>query len=124
MVNIFNKKKNKYCCGWFSVYYQQPKTSDCIRVFKCHITLSPPSYLEVGYATGDTGGRRGVRDSNIPYRFFFMAALKPPKTRYEKVIGGYNLSYCPWCGVNLFTFYAKKRNIEDYVNEIEGETFS
>jgi len=120
---MFGKKKNKYCCFWFSVFHQQPKTSDCIRVFKCHITLKNPGHLEIHYAVGDTGKRRGVIHSDISYRFFLMEALDPTKNKYDKIFGGYNLSYCPWCGVNLFTFYAKERNIEDYVNEIEGETF-
>ena len=118
---MFSKKKNKYCCFWFSVSHQQPKTSDCIRVFKFNVENT--GYIEIFYATDDTGKRRGVKDSNIPYRFFLMAPLKPPKTKYDKLFGGHMLSYCPWCGVNLFTFYSKERNIEDYVNEIEGETF-
>ena len=118
---MFNRKKNKYCCDWFSMFHQQPKTSDCIRVFKIH--LENPRHLERGYATGDTGKRRFIWHSDIPYRFFLMAALEPPKIKYDTPFGGYNLSYCPWCGVNLFTFYANERDIEDYVNEIEGETF-
>lgn len=118
---MFGIKKNKYCCDLFSVFHQKPKSSDCIRVFKWNI--ENPKYLEIGYAKGDTGKRRGVKDSNIPYRFFLMTALEPSKSKYDKLFGGYNLSYCPWCGENLFTFYAKERNIEDYVNEIEGETF-
>ena len=120
---MFGSKKNKYCCGWFSVLHQQPKTSDCIRVFKCPITLKNPGHLEIYYAFGDTGKRRGVIHSNIPYRFFIMAPLEPTKIKYDSPFGGYNISYCPMCGVNLFTFYAKERNIENYVNEIEGETF-
>jgi hypothetical protein len=118
---MFSSKKNKYCCDWFSVLHQQPKTSDCIRVFKFNVENM--GYIEIFYATGDTGKRRGVIHSNIPYRFYIMAPLEPSKIKYDKLFGGYNLSYCPRCGVNLFTFYAKNRNIEDYVNEIEGETF-
>jgi hypothetical protein len=118
---MFKSKKNKYCCGWFSVNHQQPRTSDCIRVFK--INLENPRYLETQYAVGDTGKRRRVRDSNIPYRFFLVAPLVPPKSKYDKLFGGLMLSYCPWCGVNLFTFYGKERNMDEYVNEIEGETF-
>ena len=120
---MFGSKKNKYCCDWFEMLHRQPKTSDCIRVFKCPITLKNPGHLEIYYATGDTGKRRGVIHSNIPYRFFLMAALEPTKIKYDSPFGGYNISYCPRCGVNLFTFYSKDRNIEDYVNEIEGETF-
>jgi predicted nucleic acid-binding Zn-ribbon protein len=52
-----------------------------------------------------------------------MAPLEPSKVKYDKLFGGHNISYCPRCGVNLFSFYAKERNIEDYVNEIEGDTF-
>ena len=120
---MFGSKKNKYCCGWFSVLYQQPKTSDCIRVFRYDKLLKNSGHLEIHYAVGDTGKRRFVWHSDIPYRFYIMAPLEPPKTKYDKLFGGYNISYCPWCGTNLFTFYAKERNIEDYVNEIEGETF-
>ena len=115
------KKKNKYCCLWFHVFHSKPKINDCIRVFK--ITSFECSFMQISYAPYDSGKERFVENSNIPYRFFLMAALEPPKTKYDKLFGGYNLSYCPWCGVNLFTFYAKERNIEDYVNEIEGETF-
>jgi len=119
---MFYKKKNKYCCFWFSLHHCQPKTSDCIRVFK--LTSCRPYFpLKIEYAPCDDGKERFVENSKIPYRFFLMAPLEPPKTKYDKLFGGYNLSYCPWCGVNLFTFYAKDRNIEDYVNEIEGETF-
>jgi len=120
---MFNRKKNKYCCGWFSVLHQQPRTSDCIRVFKFDKLLKDPRHLEVQYAVGDTGNRRFILHSDIPYRFYLMALLVPPKTKYDELFGGHMLSYCPFCGVNLFTFYAKDRNIEDYVNEIEGETF-
>jgi hypothetical protein len=120
---MFSKRKNKYCCGWFSVNHQQPRTSDCIRVFKLNITLKNPGHLETFYAVGDTGKRRFVWHSDIPYRFYLMAPLKPPNLKYDKLFGGFLLSYCPFCGVNLFTFYGKERNIEDYVNEIEGETF-
>ena len=119
---MFNRKKNKYCCLWFSVHHQQPKTSDCIRIFKLTSCRSY-SHLQIEYATDDKGKCRGVVHSNIPYRFFIMAPLEPHKTKYDKLFGGYNISYCPWCGVNLFTFYGRERNIEEYVNEIEGETF-
>ena len=120
---MFGKnKKNKYCCYGFYALHYRPKTSDCIRVFK--ITSSFESYLGwIGYAPYDSGKVRYIENSNIPYRFFLMAALEPPKTKYDKILGGYKLSFCPFCGVNLYTFYAKERNIEDYVNEIEGETF-
>jgi hypothetical protein len=119
---MFYKKKNKYCCLWFSVHHQQPRTSDCIRVFKLS-SCRPYFPLQIEYAPCDSGKERFVENSEIPYRFFLMAPLEPPKIKYDKLFGGYNLSYCPWCGVNLFIFYAKERNIEDYVNEIEGETF-
>jgi hypothetical protein len=118
---MFSTKKNKYCCDWFSIFHQQPKTSDCIRVFKYN--LKNLEYLEIDYAEGDKGKRRFVKHSNIPYRFFLMEPLEPSKIKYDKNLNGYSLSYCFWCGVNLFTFYAKERNIEDYVNAIEGETF-
>ena len=105
----------------FSVLHQQPKTSDCIRVFK--LTSYKPNFLQIEYADNSIGKERLVENSNLPYRFFIMAPLEPPKMKYDKLFGGYNISFCPWCGANLFTFYAKDRNIEDYVNEIEGETF-
>ncbi|MDR1729406.1 MAG: hypothetical protein LBR52_01955 [Prevotellaceae bacterium] len=120
---MFNKKeKNKYCCLWFSMYHQQPKTSNCIRVFKL---ASCRSYfpLQISYAPYDSGKERFVENSEIPYRFFLMEPLDPSLMKYDKLFGGYMLLYCPQCGANLFTFYAKERNIEDYVNEIEGETF-
>ena len=118
---MFSTKKNKYCCDWFFVLHQKPKTSDCIRIFKNK--FENPGHLERCYAVGDKGQRRFVWHSDIPYRFFLVAALKPPKIKYDILFGGYNISYCPNCGVNLFTFYAKERKIDDYVNEIEGETF-
>ncbi len=52
-----------------------------------------------------------------------MEPKEPSNLKFNIIPSGMMLSYCPWCGVNLFTFYAKERNIEDYVNEIEGETF-
>ncbi len=118
---LFSRKKNKYCCGWFSVFHQQPKTAYCIRVVK--LNLENPGHLETHYAVGDTGKRRFVWHSNIPYRFFYMEPKEPSNLKFNIIPSGMMLSYCPWCGVNLFTFYAKERNIEDYVNEIEGETF-
>jgi len=45
------------------------------------------------------------------------------REHYQKGISGYMLSFCPFCGVNLYTFYVKDRNIEEYENEIEGKTF-
>jgi hypothetical protein len=121
MLQIFSKQKNKYCCGWFFAYHQQPKTHDCIRVVR--LNLENPRYIETEYAEGDTGRRRGVRDSNIPYRFFLWEAKPPINLKFDILSGGRILNYCPWCGANLFTFYGKERNIDDYVNEIEGETF-
>jgi hypothetical protein len=103
------------------VLHQQPKTSDCIRVFK--LISYEPDFIQINYATNDRGKERFVENSKIPYRFFLMAPLVPHKMKYDKIFGGYNLSYCPWCGANLFTFYARERNIENYVDEVEGETF-
>jgi len=121
---MFTKKKNKYCCFWFSIFHQHPSTSNCIRIIK--FVNFPVKLLKVEYAAGESGEQRFIKDSNIPYRFFFMDPAPPSNLRenYNKGIRGYNLSYCPWCGVNLYAFYANERNIEDYVNEIEGETFS
>ena len=99
----------------------QPKTSDCIRVFK--YVSDEPYYLHIYCAPEDLGQVRVVKNSNIFYRFFLMPPLKPPKSKYEIPLCGYNLSFCPSCGENLYIFYAKNRNIEEYVNEIEGETF-
>jgi len=120
---MFTKKKNKYCCDWFSVLHQQPDTSDCIRVIK--FPRFPVQLLEIRYATNENGKRRYVRDSNVSYRFFLMASAHPSNLRanYQDAIRGCMLSFCPCCGVNLYTFYVIDRNIEDYVNEIEGETF-
>ena len=118
---MFGSKKNKYCCDLFSLFHQKPKTSDCIRVLQ--LTSYRPNLLQIEYAQYDKGKERFVENSKIPYRFFIMPPLELPNMKYKKLFGGYNISYCPWCGVNLFTFYAKERNIEDYVNEIEGETF-
>ena len=117
-------KKNKYCCYWFAVNHQQPKTSYCIRVVKYN--MKSIETLEIYYADGDRGIRRQVKDSKIPCRFIYMEPLNPikhPSLRYQNPILGLRLWYCPFCGTNLFTFYGKKRNIEDYVNEIEGVTF-
>ena len=120
---MFYKKKNKYCCSWFAELHRKPDTSDCIRFLK--FPKFPLVLLERYYATHEKGKRRFVKDSDIPYRFFLMAAAHPDNIRenYEKGIRGYMLSYCPYCGVNLYTFYGKRRNIEEYVDEIEGETF-
>ena len=120
---MFEKKKNKYCCNWFAVLHQQPDTSDCIRVLK--FPRFPTKILEIFYTDDEIEKKRFVINSDIPYRFFLMASAHPETIRinYEKGIRGNMLSFCPNCGVNLFTFYAKDRNIEDYVNEIEGETF-
>ena len=119
---MFKRKKNKYCCCDFFMHHEQPKTSECIRVFKLS---SCRSYfpIPIEYAPNDKGKLRYVDNSNIPYRFFLMYPIEPPKEKYDKMFFGNMLLYCPWCGVNLFTFYAKERNIEEYVNEIEGETF-
>jgi hypothetical protein len=120
---MFGSKKNKYCCGWFSVFHQQPKTAYCIRIVKFYNTEKNPGYLETHYAVGDRGKRRFVWHSNITYRFFYSEPKMPQYLKFDLLSAGLMLSYCPWCGVNLFTFYAKERNIDDYVNEIEGETF-
>jgi len=116
------KKTNKYCCEEFSIFHRQPKTGDCVRIFK-YISI-PPQILEIRYAEMDSGKQRFVKGSKTPYRFFLMTPLIPPNLTYSKPVRGLMLSYCPFCGVNLFEFYIIDRNIEEYVNEIEGETFN
>ena len=113
--------QNKYCCSWFEILHKQPKSSDCIRLFK--INSCALAKLEIHYATNDSGKKRFVEYSDVQYRFFLMAALHPSKQKYDKLFGGYSLSFCPCCGTNLYDFYLKKRNANDYVNEIEGKTF-
>jgi len=91
------------------------------RLFK--INSCALAKLEIHYATNDSGKKRFVEYSDVQYRFFLMAALHPSKQKYDKLFGGYSLSFCPCCGTNLYDFYLKKRNANDYVNEIEGKTF-
>ena len=119
---MFKLRKNKYCCSWFSVYHKNPDTSDCIRVIK--ITSYSPKLMHIEYAFGDIGNFRLIKNSNLPFRFFLKLPMNPsnPRKCNKKDINGYMLSFCPFCGVNLYTYYIKKRNIEDYLNEIEGET--
>jgi hypothetical protein len=86
-LKIFFKKR---CFQPDTMYHQQPKTSDCIRVFKWN--QKKPEYLERGYAVGDTGRSRVIKDSNVPYRFFLMYPLEPHKLKYDTPHGGYNMS--------------------------------
>jgi predicted nucleic acid-binding Zn-ribbon protein len=52
-----------------------------------------------------------------------MPAKNPSDLKFDMLSAGLMMSFCPWCGANLFTFYGKEMNIDDYVNEVEGETF-
>lgn len=112
MMRLF--KKRKYCCDWFSAYHQKTNDKVCIRVVKS-LSHDSSSLLEVKCAEGDLGKSKYVEYSNIPYRFFLMY----PYEKYDTLLPGMMLSYCLSCGVNLFVFYAKRRNIDNYVDEIE-----
>jgi hypothetical protein len=74
IIIMFGSKKNKYCCDWFHTHHLQSKTHDSIRVVR--LNLENPGHLETFYAVGDSGKRRGILHSNIPYRFFFYACKK------------------------------------------------
>lgn len=112
--------KNKYCCENFSSLHKQPVSSDCIRIVS--IKSFKPDYLKIRYAYPDTGRFRFVKWSNVPYRFFIMPPLLPPSLVYSKLSGGHMISFCPFCGVNLFDFYVRKRNIFEYINVEENES--
>lgn len=112
--------KNKYCCENFSTFHKQAVTSDCIRIIE--IKSFQPDSIEIRYSTLDTGKRRFIKGSNVPYRFLIMPPLTSPNLKYSKLSGGYMISFCPFCGVNLYVYYVKERNITDYINEVENET--
>lgn len=112
--------KNKYCCENFSTLHKQPVTSDCIRIIE--IKSFRPDIIEIRYSTSDSGKRRFIKGSSVPYRFFIMPPLTSPDLKYSKLSGGYMISFCPFCGANLYVYYVKERNILDYINEVENET--
>ena len=112
-------KKDKYCCDGFAMNHLERNTTNCIRVIK--VNYSQLGLLEIRYTTKDSVKRRVIEDSDIPFRFFYMQ----PYLKFDLLMpGALMISFCPYCGVNLFTFYGRDRDINEYVNEIEGETFT
>lgn len=118
-----SRLKNRYCCKWFEILHIQPYTSDCIRVI--YFPRFPIDLLYVEYTFDNQNLTKPIKNSNVPYRFFRMSPVAPNQLSEKFKIGikGDMLSFCPCCGVNLYSFYVIERNINDYVNEIEGETF-
>ena len=57
-----------------------------------------------------------IEHSNTPFRFLITDGY----ANFKMPIPGMFISFCPFCGQNLYKFYAK----DEYANEIEGETFS
>ncbi len=123
-MNFQKKKKNRYCCSHFASLHLHPDTADCIRIIK--FPRFPAQLIQIEYYVEDNQVKVDyIKNSDVPYRFFNMAPTHPLelKDRFNKGIKGEMFSFCPFCGVNLYTFYVIERKIDDYVNEIEGETF-
>ena len=81
---------NTYCCDKFrNQCLQNRETGLNIRILK---------FNEVE-----------LLDNESPYRFF----ITPGYSLTDKLVPTYNISFCPFCGQNLFMFYKDDR----YVNE-------
>jgi len=85
----------------------------------------PTKLLQINYTFEGDNKTYCIKNSNVPYRFFRLPPALPNEIndKYKKGIKGDMMSFCPNCGVNLYSFYVIKRNINDYINETEGETF-
>lgn len=97
----------KFCCSHFQAgYYLENKYNLAIQIIRF-----TSEYLIKGNAN-DKGSKRKKDDT----RFFITTGYET--FGLERVIGT-SISYCPYCGKNLYKFYQS----DEYANEIEGETF-
>lgn len=102
----------KFCCENFETYYSLPKqASPNIRVVKFISDWLINSTLKTL-----SGKIIPKRLPNIPFRFFITLGYTGD---FDLDMVMLNISFCPFCGINLFKKYAK----DDYANEIEGVTF-
>lgn len=55
-----------------------------------------------------------------PFSFFITVGY--PKFDLIDPPPGFNIDFCPFCGLNLYKFYSDVHDV--IANEIEGETFA
>lgn len=95
----------------------QSNDSFSIRIVEYANFRSKP--LVIYWGDIDNEKESGITDSFCNFRFYYSE----PYLKCDGIFAGIMLNYCPFCGVNLYTFYVKKRDIKEYVNEIESVTF-
>ncbi len=99
---------DKYCCETFETYHKLNKeTGFNIRNIRLNKSATKQPII--------INGKKRIKGSEKPYRFFITNG-------YEKLsvpIPGMMISFCPFCGKNLYEFYGR----DECASEIEGETF-
>jgi hypothetical protein len=97
-------KNLKYCCDFFESRHRS-------------YNHSWPNIMIVKY-THDFFINTNLSKNKInsPYRFWITFGHEVFSLDNVMI----NITYCPFCGKNLFEFY----DSDEYVNEIEGKTFS
>lgn len=56
------------------------------------------------------------KGSQISYKFYYM-----PSGEHKLALPRIEICYCPFCGVNLFDFYVKRRDVKEYINRIDND---
>jgi hypothetical protein len=97
-------KNLKYCCEKFEgcyYSYKYPRRPN-IRIVK----YTSEFLLNSSLATGKF---------KSPYSFYITFSFD----KFEMDMPYLNISYCPFCGKDLYKFYKS----DEYANEVEGVTF-
>lgn len=104
----------KFCCSIFESYYY----IDNYLGFNIRLVKSTnPSSLEMGHLLFyKTKGLIKTKHKRRDLRFYITMGYE--NFNYSMPI--LNIGFCPFCGKNLFDFYKD----DEYINEIEGDTFT
>ncbi|MGI6219102.1 MAG: hypothetical protein ACOYJE_04465 [Bacteroidaceae bacterium] len=112
--------KRKYCYDQFKQQVSNPRNCYSIRVIKSQ-TLYEMRKSELNKIAG-----KKWWEKRAAYCFVMQYPVEPPYIRYDMLKINWTLKelkYCPFCGADLYWFYFYRRDINDYVNEIEELTF-
>ena len=103
----------KFCCSIFETYYKIDNYLGFnIRIVKCTNPLVIEGLHLLFY---ENKALKKTKHKRKDIRFFMTMGYEKFSFRLPMV----NIAFCPFCGKNLFDFYID----EEYINEIEGETF-
>ncbi len=103
----------KFCCFRFEMYYTLENRC-CYNIRK--VKLTSPRLTEHGMMKYyNIPSLRGTKHKRADICFVMTMGYDTFTFDAPTVF----ISFCPFCGVNLYDYYKS----DEYVNEIEGETF-